>query len=121
MAGDSPVETISVEVVFCPDAGTVDAVALRLPSGSTAADAVLASGLAARHAGHWPEPLLVGVWGRRVPPAQALADGDRVEIYRTLRVDPKEARRQRYRAQGEGGRKARAPGAGPVKARNLGK
>ncbi len=37
----------------------------------------------------------VGIHGRRVTLDTPLADGDRVEIYRPLRVDPKEARRQR--------------------------
>ena len=37
----------------------------------------------------------VGVYGRRVALDHLLADGDRVEIYRPLRVDPKEARRRR--------------------------
>jgi len=37
----------------------------------------------------------VGIYGRRVALDARLADGDRVEIYRPLRADPKEARRQR--------------------------
>jgi hypothetical protein len=39
----------------------------------------------------------VGVFGKRVPPDTPLADGDRVEIYRALLLDPKERRRQRAR------------------------
>ena len=39
----------------------------------------------------------VGIFGRRVPPATRLADGDRVEIYRPLALDPKEQRRRRAR------------------------
>jgi len=39
----------------------------------------------------------VGIWGRLCTPEAALRDRDRVEIYRALAVDPKEARRQRYR------------------------
>jgi putative ubiquitin-RnfH superfamily antitoxin RatB of RatAB toxin-antitoxin module len=38
-----------------------------------------------------------GIYGRRVTLDTKLADGDRVEIYRPLRADPKEARRQRAR------------------------
>ena len=34
-----------------------------------------------------------GVWGKPVPRDHAVRDGDRVEIYRPLEVDPKEARR----------------------------
>lgn len=98
MGGAEAAGPIRVQVVFSPQAGTVDEVALSLPAGATAADAVLASGLAERHRERWPDPLRVGVWGRRVAPSHGLVDGDRVEIYRALRVDPKEARRQRYRA-----------------------
>jgi putative ubiquitin-RnfH superfamily antitoxin RatB of RatAB toxin-antitoxin module len=37
----------------------------------------------------------VGIWGRTVALDAPLAEGDRVEIYRPLRMDPKEARRRR--------------------------
>ena len=33
-----------------------------------------------------------------------IREGDRVEVYRPLRVDPKEARRQRYRKTGTKGK-----------------
>jgi putative ubiquitin-RnfH superfamily antitoxin RatB of RatAB toxin-antitoxin module len=36
-----------------------------------------------------------GIHGRRVPLDTALADGDRVEVYRPLQADPKAARRRR--------------------------
>ena len=39
----------------------------------------------------------VGIYGRRVDPTDRLRDGDRVEIYRPLAMDPKEARRRRVR------------------------
>ena len=39
----------------------------------------------------------VGVWGKRLPLDGLIRDGDRVEIYRSLIIDPKEARRQRIR------------------------
>jgi putative ubiquitin-RnfH superfamily antitoxin RatB of RatAB toxin-antitoxin module len=43
----------------------------------------------------------VGVFGRRVedPGSHTLSDGDRVEIYRPLRVDPMESRRRRAKAR----------------------
>lgn len=44
--------------------------------------------------------LVCGVWGQKVAPSQLLKDGDRVEIYRALKVDPKEARRLRFAKQG---------------------
>jgi putative ubiquitin-RnfH superfamily antitoxin RatB of RatAB toxin-antitoxin module len=43
-----------------------------------------------------------GVWGRKVTWAHIVEDGDRVELYRPLKVDPKVARRQRFKRQGKG-------------------
>jgi putative ubiquitin-RnfH superfamily antitoxin RatB of RatAB toxin-antitoxin module len=42
--------------------------------------------------------LAVGVWGKLRALDETLRDRDRVEIYRPLLVDPKEARRQRYQS-----------------------
>jgi hypothetical protein len=39
--------------------------------------------------------LPTGIWGRPVERDETLADGDRVEVYRELEIDPKEARRLR--------------------------
>lgn len=44
----------------------------------------------------------VGIFGRLVTPDEVLQGGDRVEVYRPLRIDPKEARRRRALAQSEG-------------------
>jgi len=41
----------------------------------------------------------VGVYGQVCEPNRVLADGDRVEIYRELQVDAKEARRRRAKSQ----------------------
>jgi putative ubiquitin-RnfH superfamily antitoxin RatB of RatAB toxin-antitoxin module len=41
----------------------------------------------------------VAIWGRRVGLHQPIRDGDRVELCRALTVDPKQARRLRYKAQ----------------------
>lgn len=43
-----------------------------------------------------------GIWGRTVHSAETLKDGDRLEIYRPLLVDPKFARKQRFKGQGKG-------------------
>ena len=61
---------------------------LDLPAGSCVRDALKACGLSAQ---------AVGVFGRRVAPEAPLKNGDRVEIYRPLETDPKEARRRRAR------------------------
>lgn len=91
--------TVRVEVVYCPRPGEVDSTELVLPAGATVGDAVARSGLAARHAAISLDQMLVGIWGRRCGREQALREGDRVELYRPLTVDPKEARRLRYRGQ----------------------
>jgi putative ubiquitin-RnfH superfamily antitoxin RatB of RatAB toxin-antitoxin module len=65
-----------------------------LPAPATVAAAIEASGVRslAELAGR---QLQVGVFGEPGGLADALHDGDRVEIYRPLSIDPKEARRIR--------------------------
>jgi len=77
-----------IEVVWArPDAAEVRAV--DLPAGATVRDALVGCGLQL-------EPTQsVGVFGKRVSLDRRLAHGDRVEIYRPLAIDPKEARRRR--------------------------
>ena len=88
-----------VQVSFSPAPRQVDQVDLDLPEGSTVADALRASGLLERHGLPMDESLTVGVWTKLRPLDSLLREADRVEIYRGLKVDPKEARRQRYRKQ----------------------
>lgn len=99
MAHDDALGTLSICVAFSPRAGEVDEVTLRLAPGATVADALRASGLGERHPGLALDALPVGVWGALCERSDSLRDRDRVELYRPLRVDPKEARRQRQRAQ----------------------
>lgn len=91
-------EPLRVEVAYCPRPGVTDQVALTLPAGAAVADALRGSGLLERH-GLVLEGLVFGVWSRRCEAATPLRDRDRVEIYRPLLVDPKEARRLRYKRQ----------------------
>lgn len=67
--------------------------------GMTAAEALEASGLRAQIPELGRSDLPLGIFGRRVQPSQALRDGDRVEIYRPLRLDPREARRRAVEAE----------------------
>lgn len=83
-----------VEVVYALPEGA-DVSVLELAPGATVQDALAASGVAARHAAL--DLSQAGIFGRRVAADTALADGDRVELYRPLTVDPKEARRRRAR------------------------
>jgi len=89
---------LTVEVVHSPAARQVSVVRVRLDFGATVGDALAASRLFGAEAG-LPSGLTVGVWGRRQALDTPLRDGDRVEVWRALTVDPKEARRLRYKGQ----------------------
>ena len=88
---------LNVVVAYSPAAGQVDVVNLTLPEGATVLQALRESGLLERHPGIDPASQKLGVWGKLRTPDDVLRDGDRVEVYRPLTVDPKEARRLRYR------------------------
>jgi len=45
--------------------------------------------------------LQLSVWGRAAQTQTILQEGDRIELTRPLKVDPKEARRERFNAQGK--------------------
>ena len=91
-------DSIAVDVVYSAAARQMDVVALRLPQGCRVGQAIVASGLLSRH-DLSPTDVACGVWGRHCGLDHLLRDGDRVELYRGLEVDPKEARRQRYKGQ----------------------
>ena len=69
-----------------------------LPHGATVADAIERSGI--RHSR--PDIEIgedrIGIFSRKAFLGTILHDGDRVEIYRPLKIDPKEARRKRARS-----------------------
>jgi uncharacterized protein len=89
---------VRVEVAYSAAARQVDIVALELPAASTVRNALVASGLLERH-GLGIDAVLCGIRGRRCALTQTLREGDRIELYRALTVDPKEARRLRYKGQ----------------------
>ena len=68
------------------------------------ADALRASRLLDGLSAAQADALQAGIWGRVAPLDTPLRDGDRVELTRGLLVDPKEARRQRYRRDGVRGK-----------------
>ena len=85
-------DLLRVEVVYAlPDREVT--VALSVPHGTTTAEALAQSRIAERH----PEVCgsKMGIFGRIVAPETRLDEGDRVEIYRPLLADPKQARRRR--------------------------
>ena len=92
---------LAVTVSYSPRPGEVDQTALELPAGASVLDALHASGLAARHPAVGFMTLKFGVWGKPREASDLLRDQDRVEFWRPLQVDPKEARRLRYRQHRE--------------------
>lgn len=93
----APAERLRVSVAYSPRAGEVDEVTIELPAGATLGEAIRASGMAQRHPALDLAQARIGIWGRVQPEGTVLRERDRVEIYRPLQVDPKEARRLRYR------------------------
>jgi putative ubiquitin-RnfH superfamily antitoxin RatB of RatAB toxin-antitoxin module len=77
--------------------------AVRVAPGTTVEQAIRASGVLEEFPDIDLARNAIGVYGERVTLADRVRDGDRVEIYRALLADPKEARRQRARRRGRAG------------------
>jgi len=95
-----PAAALSVEVVYAAAPHQIERVRLVLPAGATARDALRASGLGERLGAAVIDRLSLGRGGRACDPDTVLGDDDRLELLRPLQVDPKEARRLRYRRDG---------------------
>ena len=86
-------EQLCVTVIYAlPEAQYL--VSLRLPTGSSVAEAVGRSGLLQRFPGIAARSLQCAIFNQVVGNATVLREGDRVEILRPLQVDPKEQRRR---------------------------
>ncbi len=68
--------------------------------GATALQALHASGLYEAFPELAGQALPLAVWGRAAGASQVLRERDRLEVLRPLKVDPKVARRERFRSQG---------------------
>ena len=105
--------TIAVTLCWSLAARAVQETPLRVPAGSTVevllhlaiqqiVESADSTGDTSQHALaslHFQQP---GVWGKKVSWNHRVKEGDRVELYRPLQVDPKVARRQRFKRQGKG-------------------
>jgi hypothetical protein len=85
---------IAIEVAYATSEQQA-LIALDMLEGVTVEQAIRASGLLARFQEIDGADIKVGIFGSVCKLDQPLKQGDRVEIYRPLRHDPKEARRQR--------------------------
>jgi len=75
------------------------------PAGVTAREAVERSGLLAEFPELATQPLVLGIYGAVCDGERPLRDGDRVEIYRPLKQDPRALRRERAAAAPRKGRR----------------
>ncbi len=89
---------MAIAVLQCLGPRQVQECAIEVPAGTTAEQALIACGLLPTAPA--PAEWLLGIWGRRCLPRTVLQAGDRLEIYRPLKVDPKVARRERFKGQG---------------------
>jgi uncharacterized protein len=87
------VERIAI-VVACAEAGRQTVLAIEVPVGCTAGEAIERSGVLASHPAIDPAACGVGIFGREVARDRVLAAGDRVEVLRPLAEDPRERRRR---------------------------
>ena len=89
----SSVASIRVEVVIALAERQVLREVLISP-GVTVAEAIAKSGVADEFPELVVPSMVVGVWGKVVDRSRPVLEGDRIEIYRPLPVDPRDARRQ---------------------------
>ena len=95
-------DRLHVEVVYAvPEKQRL--IALDVPAGTTMLEAARESGIAEHFEGLDLGRAAMGVFGKAEPaPAQrVLMDGERVEIYRPLKIDPKAARKARAQRAGK--------------------
>jgi hypothetical protein len=103
-------EWLCIEVVFALR-DRQELVTVRLENGATVADAIEQSSIQSAFPEWNLSECAVGVWGRLAERDQRLRQGDRVEIYRPLTMDPRDARRA-LAAQGRSmGKSPGSPGA----------
>lgn len=91
---------LNLTLVYSPAPRQVREWTLALEPGATVSQALAGCGIFEEFPELAENRLLAGIWGRRVRLDHLLADKDRIEIYRPLRVDPKTARRERFDRQG---------------------
>ncbi len=97
-------DALKITVCFSPAPRVVCELALLVPDGANLQQAVAQACRQPSWPADWTEQaclsLTPGLWGRKAGWDTPLREGDRVELYRGLQVDPKVARRQRFNQQG---------------------
>jgi len=84
---------MQVEIVFAlPEKQVLLSVAVN--AGATIADVIAVSGLVEKFPDESLQLLETGIWGHPAARDHGVKEGDRVELYRVLQRDPREARRE---------------------------
>jgi uncharacterized protein len=87
--------------------------ALELPEGADVSAAIAQAAVSGiPELAHFEKHMLehhVGIFSRLCPLDQPLQEGDRVEIYRPLQIDPKVQRRARAQIQGKSHKSLKVP------------
>lgn len=92
---------LSVEVAYArPDRQEI--VSLKVPESTSMREAVVLSGISEIFPEIEPDAIDMGIFGKFIknPGTHELREGDRVELYRPLKIDPKQARLNRARKKG---------------------
>ncbi|OUL59448.1 RnfH family protein [Pseudoalteromonas ulvae] len=105
---------MKIEVVYAlPDSATC--LRVEVAEGAQVEEAIIASGILEKCPQIDKDSMTVGVWNRTCKLTQILKEGDRIEIYRPLIADPKDARRKRAEKAKEEGRANKITGGKPLK------
>jgi uncharacterized protein len=94
---------MQITLMYSPAPREVLEISLQVSETCTVGEALEQAGWRQAYPELAAQTLTLGVWGRRVGQGHVLRHGDRVEVYRPLRVDPKVARRERFVGQGARG------------------
>jgi putative ubiquitin-RnfH superfamily antitoxin RatB of RatAB toxin-antitoxin module len=93
---------ITVHIYWSPAPRSIRSITLTLPAEATALQAIELARQTAQPPGSLPSDATFAIWNRKANASTVLHDGDRLELLRHLTVDPKVARRQRFKRQGKG-------------------
>ena len=89
---------IKVEVAYAQSHSAQSLVVTTVLPNATIEEAIIASGILRKYDTLAIDQLTVGIFGQVASLTTRLKSGDRVEIYRPLNIDPKEARRKRAKS-----------------------
>lgn len=86
-------DEIAVEIAIAL-ANVQELVEITLEEGTTVSAALEKSRIYERFPNDGLRSLAVGIWGQLVDPDRIVKAGDRIELYRPLEIDPRDARRR---------------------------